>query len=380
MKILIVAAKANMIEQFNQHNIDLLLELGYEVHVASDFVNFGSMDFDARERLLERLQEKSVVMHQVAFARGIGTPFGNLKTTYELIRIIRIFEIDLVHAQSPIGGVLGKIASALCHKKSLYTAHGLHFFKKGPLKNWLFFPIEYGLSFFTDTLILINQRDYSLAQTRLHARHTVQIYGVGVAVAGRSSDIDRDKFRNHARHDLGLKTTDFAIISVGELNENKNHLSVLKALAELKDPQIHYFIAGVGPLHDRLIEYARENGLQAHLHLMGYVKDLRKLHFAADMNAFLSVREGLGLGGLESMLDGNYILGSENTGMIDFILNDELGYLINPKDVGMIKSKIMAIKHRQLRSNVAGNRVALMKFDHAEVDRVMRAVYAHYLE
>ncbi|WP_160279511.1 hypothetical protein [Weissella cibaria] len=43
-KVLMVAAKANMIQQFNMRNLAILTNLGAEVHVAADFENFGTVD------------------------------------------------------------------------------------------------------------------------------------------------------------------------------------------------------------------------------------------------------------------------------------------------------------------------------------------------
>ena len=49
-KVLMLAAKANMIQQFNHRNIKILQNLGYEVHVATNMVDFGSMSTQENER------------------------------------------------------------------------------------------------------------------------------------------------------------------------------------------------------------------------------------------------------------------------------------------------------------------------------------------
>lgn len=66
-KVLIVAAKANMIMQFNIRNINILQSKGYEVHVACDFNSFGSMDQTERDNLIEYLDQKGVHYHHVSF-------------------------------------------------------------------------------------------------------------------------------------------------------------------------------------------------------------------------------------------------------------------------------------------------------------------------
>ena len=58
----------------------------------------------------------------------------------------------------------------------MYTAHGFHFFKNAPMKNWLiYYPVEKMMSRFTDVLITINKEDYYRAKYKFHAKKTVYI-------------------------------------------------------------------------------------------------------------------------------------------------------------------------------------------------------------
>ena len=60
------------------------------------------------------------------------------------------------------------------------------------------------------------------------------------------------------RRELGIVDADFMIISVGELNENKNQEVVIRAIAKIKKDNIHYFIAGKGDKEQYLIDLARK--------------------------------------------------------------------------------------------------------------------------
>ena len=47
----------------------------------------------------------------------------------------------------------------------IYTAHGFHFYKGAPLKNWiLYYTAEKFLAHKTDLIITINQEDYNRAK------------------------------------------------------------------------------------------------------------------------------------------------------------------------------------------------------------------------
>lgn len=50
--------------------------------------------------------------------------------------------------------------------KVIYTAHGFHFYKGAPKKNWIiFYQIEKVFSYVTDVLITINKEDYTFAKS-----------------------------------------------------------------------------------------------------------------------------------------------------------------------------------------------------------------------
>src|SRR5699024_2151774 len=85
-------------------------------------------------------------------------PFSNQNIyAYKTIKkIIDKENFELIHCQSPVGGAITRWVSKDIRKKGtkiIYTAHGFHFYRGAPLKNWLYYPIEKFLSRYTDTLI-----------------------------------------------------------------------------------------------------------------------------------------------------------------------------------------------------------------------------------
>ncbi len=56
--------------------------------------------------------------------------------------------------------------------------------------------------------------------------------------------------RQAKRKELGLEMNDFVVISDGELNDNKNHKVIIKAIAEI--PDVKYLIVGKGILEEQL--------------------------------------------------------------------------------------------------------------------------------
>lgn len=374
-KILILATTASMIEQFNMHNISILKSLGAEVHVGTNFKKPGNITQLESEEFKKNLENMGVRCHQIDFLRGIGTRKENKKALEETISIIQENQISGIHAHSPLGGIIGRRAAHKTRTKILYTTHGFQFFKHGPIKDWLlFFPVEFFYSRWTDAIITINKNDYHYAK-HLMANNCYYIPGVGTDIINSLSipKSEKRQLRLKGRNKLHVSDDDYLIISVGELNDNKNHETVIKAISKLNNPRIKYVIAGIGNKKEQLERLIQSLGLTRQVKLLGYQKDLNELYYAADLNAFISKREGLGFGGLDGVARGLYIIGTKNTGMEDYIINDNIGILINnPTSVREVSNAINNAMKNQ-RDICSLN--FLKKFDYSFVDNLMQDIY-----
>lgn len=138
-KVLIVASTASMIKQFNMRNIEMLLELNYEVYVAANFKNPGTITCEIANKLKERLINKGVIIVQVDFRRGIGDLKSNIRCLQILRQIMSRYVFDFVHVHTALAGVLVRVAGIFKHQKIIYTIHGMQFVKGGSLFRWIIF-------------------------------------------------------------------------------------------------------------------------------------------------------------------------------------------------------------------------------------------------
>lgn len=98
--------------------------------------------------------------------------------------------------------------------------------------------------------------------------------------------IDRSILRDR----IGCKAKDILLLSVGELNANKNHVGVIRALETMNCRDIHYVIAGRGELMERYKRLIAKLGMQDNIHLLGYCNDVDRWYKAADIFVFPSFR------------------------------------------------------------------------------------------
>ncbi len=377
-KVLILASVASMIEQFNMNNIKILMELGYEVEVVANFIDAGTISIEKAEKLEKKLFEIGVRVYHVPIPRKISR-LKKIIDSYTIVKKLCIKnKYKIIHCHSPIGGVIARLAAIDSRKngtKLIYTAHGFHFYKGAPAKNWiLYYPIEWFCSWITDILIVINHEDFIRAKNHMHAKRVEYIPGVG---------IDMDRFNlnladvEKKRKLLGVKTDEFLFLSIGELNKNKNHEFVIKVIARLKNSKVKYFIAGEGDLKEDLIELVEKLDLESQIKLLGYRDDVEELYQVADLFVFPSKREGLPVALMEAIASRVPVVCSKIRGnsdlankyMFDVSNEDSLVEILGE----LIKSR--EILHKTMAYSVDWNYEHLREFSLQNVSKHMRSIY-----
>lgn len=381
-KVLLASNVASMMQQFNMKNIELLQRAGYEVHIACNFLVGNNITEDVISDFLKMCEVQGIKCHQLNILRTLFTP--KIKQVYNEIRdIVKNNDFKMIHVHSPIAGVLTRIAARKKRRmgtKIIYTAHGFHFFKGAPCLNWLvYYPVEWICSWITDCIITINREDFNRAKRHMHARKIEYIPGVGVDIQRfRNTEVDRVE----KRKEIGVPDNAVLLLSVGELNKNKNHETIIRAMSELKDEKIHYAIAGIGPNKEELLRLAKELKVEDNFHLLGYRTDICEINKISDIFCFPSYREGLGLSAIEAMASGKPIITSNVHGICDYSKNGVTGFSIAPTDVeGFKEAIVVLIEDHALREKMGENNSAVVdKFSWENVNEEMRRIYEGVLK
>jgi lipopolysaccharide/colanic/teichoic acid biosynthesis glycosyltransferase/glycosyltransferase involved in cell wall biosynthesis len=332
-KVLIVASVVSFIEWFNKENVEYLHnDLKCEVHIACNFDYTEDTDEERTKEYLSKIKNEGVILHNIHFARN---PFQieNLEVYRQLKALINSECFDLIHCHTPVASIMTRLAARKSRKLGsvvMYTCHGFHFHDAAPKKNWIFFyPTEKLCSYFCDYIVTINQEDFKRAK-KFHAKNVRYIPGVGVDIS-RFKDVHIDK--SQYRESIGVPEDAVMVISVGEIIERKNHEVIIRAIGKLKNPNIYYVICGRGPLKEKLQKLARELKIENRVLFLGFRRDIPELCCAADISAFPSRIEGLGLAGIEAMATGIPLVSSNVHGILDYVIDGKTGYTCNPDDV-----------------------------------------------
>ena len=380
-KVLIVASVISFIEWFNKENVDFLSkELGCEVHIACNTDYMEDTDIDRTVAYIERIKSEGVIVHNIPFDRS---PFGRSNlTAYKMLKkLINENRFDLIHCHTPAASVYTRLAARKTRRNGtvvMYTCHGFHFHNASSKKYWiLYYPVERFLSRFCDYIVTINKEDFQRAQT-FHSKNVRYIPGVGVDLSEiQNTRIDKKEYKTS----IGLPENAVMILSLGELIERKNHEVIIKALSRLERTDVYYVIGGKGPLKEHLTAAAGSLGVGERVLFLGFRNDVPKLCNAADIGAFPSKTEGLGLAGIELMAAGIPLVSSNVHGIVDYVKDGVTGFACSPDDADAFAGAInKLLEHPELREKMREACIEAVKpYDIGNAVCAMQKIYREVL-
>ena len=295
MKILVLCTTDSMIWNFLVPHIQELQKNGHIVECACSVTG----------PYFENLKKKyNFSMHEFKFERS-PYKIRNISALNQLNAFVKKEKFDTIFCHEPIGGVMGRLVGHKngCHV--IYMAHGFHFYKGSPLKNWiLYYSVEKLLSYKTDNLVTINKEDYEIARKKLHSKKVTYVPGIGV---------DLNRFVNSniidvqiKREEIGIPNGAIWLLSVGELIERENHILLIDAISKINN--VFLTIVGNGELTEMTHKYIVDHCLTDKVKLLGYRTDILELNLASDIFVFPSLQEGLPVALMEAMACGKPIV------------------------------------------------------------------------
>lgn len=365
-KILITSTDVMML-QFLVPHVFYLQKQGYEVEVACSNV-------EEHVDELREIFDSKVKMNLVDLERN-PMRISNFRGLLQLMKIIKTGSYDVVWTNEPVMGIMTRLAARLVRGRSIkiiYVAHGFHFFKGAPKKNWaMYYPIEKIFSYFTDEIVTINNEDYNFAKRNFTHPKIVKFPGIGINTRKFFKDVSDDIIECKKR-ELGIDSFEKIILSVGELEKRKNHETSIRAFKEASIENAKLFICGVGTQEEILKKLIKDLNLEQKVFLLGYRTDISELCHMADVFLFTTYQEGLSVALMEAMSVGVPCIISKIRGNVDLIEKGK-GIYCNPQEVD---SCAMAIKKffnntDKFENIIEYNQEKIKEFDIEKVTRLM---------
>lgn len=387
-RAMLVANSASMIDHFNRDNIKILKTMGYTVTVAANFREGNSSSNERIAEFEKELTEQGIEIIDLPIPRKVYQLNNMFKSISKLKKYLADKPCDIIHTQTPFGGVIGRLAARKYRRtgstKVIYFVHGFHFFKGASVKNYLiYYNIEKYLAKFTDCLITLNHEDYEAAQ-RFPAGSVEYVPGVG---------IDTDHIRHittdavKKKKSLGISEDKKVILTVAELIPRKNIEGSIRAFAGMKTDNCILLICGKGELMNSLKSLCESLGISDSVIFAGYRTDILEIYKIADIFLFTSYQEGLPVAIMQAMSSGLPVIASDIRGNRDLIMasdktDDNFNCLVNADDINTFSDKLdYLLCNPDLCSRLGENNAAICRrhFDIAIVHNQMKKIYNNIL-
>ncbi len=260
--------------------------------------------------LIERLEQENVKVIRSKFLKNSLSPYHAIKMFFEIYKVVGSEDFKIVHINSSIASVLGSIVCRILNVKTIFTTHGWPFNENRPRIVKIIFRYLMLLTvYISNRTIAVSQNIASGLRAPNFIQNKIELIYLGA---------EKIKSKNLPKLSTGSSITH--IVSVGELNRNKNHISFIKIMRHIKG--IHYHIIGQnsGELA-KIEELIKINKLEKKVTIYGHIKSVSSIMSQFDMFLLPSHTEALGYVVIEALQQGLPVIARKVGGVPEIINN-----------------------------------------------------------
>ena len=320
MRLLYIITRADTLAGAQVHVMEMaqaVIKAGHEAHV---LVGLGTPYGEA-------LQLRGIPHTQLEGLRRNISPLKDVTSLFQIRRVIRKVQPDLISTHSSKAGILGRVAARTCGVPCLFTAHGWSFTEGVPEpRRSLYRFIERLMAPLAARIICVSEADRRFA---MHA---------GIAES-------RLVTIHNGRHDLPKVERDAApdsrpvrIVMIGRLDEQKDHALLFSALEGLDGFELD--LIGDGPRQDELQRLAVERGLGGYVRFLGLRTDVPEQLARADLFCLITNWEGFPRSTLEAMRAGLPVIVSDAGGSAAAVDQGQTGFVVPRGDQQALHEKL----------------------------------------
>lgn len=292
-------------------------------------VRFLGLDVPGTEapRFYERLDTLGVPYRRVR----CGTD-ASPRMARDVVRAVRADRPDLLHTHLVHADVYGALAAGLTRTPYLSSRHNDDRYLLGPFRY-----VDRAFAHGARRLVAISEAVRRFLEAAGHdpAKLTTIHYGLDELPAAASETTPGQ---------AGIPADAPLALAVGRLIEQKDHATLLRAFARVREahPAARLAILGSGPLEAETRALTEELGLAEAVILPGRT-EIRDWLDRADVFVHTSRWEGFGIVLLEAMLAGLPIVATRVSAIPEIVADGETGALVEPGDVEGVARELAAL-------------------------------------
>lgn len=314
--------------------------------------------------LTEQASEMNVPVWIVPTPVDSIDPRRDAAAVQGMMRVIREFKPDLVHAHSTKTGVIARLAAHLAGVPLIFTAHGWAFTEGvGKKRRKVAAVIERMAAPFAKRIICVSDYDRNLAlRCRVGNSSKIEVIHNGIAPLNMVTDYPK---RETVR-----------CVMVARFSPQKDQLALIEAMREVRGAEL--MLVGDGELLEESRALASSLGVDDRVRFLGSRNDVQEILADCDIFVLASRWEGLPYTILEGMRAGLPVVASNVGGVSEAVIEGETGYLVPWEDVNAMSMKLQyLVDHPQVRRELgeAGRRLCVTKFAISSMIEAISATY-----
>lgn len=287
--------------------------------------------------------------------------FSDIHSFFELIKIFKKEQPDIIHLNSSKMGGVGALAAKIVGiKKIIFTIHGWAFNEpRNPISK-LLIKISYLATFLLcHKIIAVSEAiKNQVTEIPLYKLFNKKIILIKTSIPSPLY-LQKDEAKEALSRILKTNISEKTIIGgVSELHKIKGINYAIDAMAPvLKDHKnAIYIIIGEGEEKDNLNKQINKLGLSNQIKSVGFLADASKYMKAFDLFLFPSLSEAYGLVLIEAGFAGLPIIASKVGGISEIIEDNKTGVLIHPTNVTEITHSVNhLLNNKEIANTYAKN-------------------------
>lgn len=298
----------------------------------------------------------------------------DLRVLPRLVSLLKSDPPDILHTHLPRADILGTAARHFAQVPVLISSvHGLY--RDRWFGRWAF-PLMAWSYHQADQVIAISHavKDWLVHDFRLNSDKVKVIY----------YGIETDKFIEVSQElkKAGKSNGDLRLGCLGRLEPGKGYEFLIKAIPAVlnKFPNTIVLIAGHDPWgHGKHLQLLINGiGVDDHVRLMGFNKDIPGYLKSLDIFVFTSLSEGFGQVIIEAMASGLPVIAWRIPPMTEIIIDQQTGLLVDFMDINQLSRAIIWLfehPERGVKMGEAGQRRVIEYFNASRMSREVVNLY-----
>ncbi|GIP44128.1 glucosyltransferase [Paenibacillus sp. J45TS6] len=363
-------------EQLNQYS-------GWQVEVITREV-INQDQFRSNQWNINSIQKNAKSKFYKLFIKLLYTL--KINSTSKISKIIEYKDIDVIHAHFGVDAIY---AIKACEKHNIPLFVTFHGYDITRLPKFKIYPFSYLMYYFNykklsekaDLFLAVSSHIRSKLIEKGFPEEKIIIHYIGI-----------DLKKIFYREEISVNTNEIIITTVGRLTEKKGIEYLIRAFDKIFEDceNVRLRIIGDGYLKNSLLSLSKLGRSKDNIEFLGniphdmVIENLRRSHIFSlpSVTATDGDQEGLGMVILEASATGLPIVASRSGGIVDAVIDNETGYLVEEKNVDELYLKLKHLvenDHLRVEMGKKGRVYMEENFDISKQTKKLEILYKKYL-